>query len=80
MYHAGGGVKYFFVQRPRGFFRGLGLRGDGRVYVRSGGVELDEDTTRRNQWAVCGAAGALLSRTVRRPELQSVHVYTFAAR
>ena len=59
VYHAGGGVKYFFVQRPRGFIRGLGLRGDARLYVRSGGVELDEDTTRRNQWAV---AAALLVR------------------
>lgn len=59
VYHAGGGVKYFFLLRPRGFIRGLGLRGDGRLYVRSGGVELDQDTTRRNQWAV---AAALLVR------------------
>ena len=59
VYHAGGGVKYFFVQRPRGFIRGLGLRGDARLYVRSGGVELDEDTTYRNQW---GLAAALLVR------------------
>ena len=55
MFHGGGGVKYFFVNRPRGFIRGLGLRGDARLYVRSGGVELDEDTTRRNQWALAGA-------------------------
>ena len=59
VFHAGGGVKYFFVQRPRGFIRGLGLRGDARLYVRSGGVELDEDTTYRNQW---GLAAALLVR------------------
>jgi hypothetical protein len=59
VYHVGGGVKYFFMQRPRGFFRGLGLRGDGRLYVRSGGVELDDDTTHRSQWAV---AGSLLVR------------------
>ena len=59
VYHAGGGVKYFFIRRPRGFIRGLGLRGDARLYVRSGGVELEEDTTRRNQW---GLAGALLVR------------------
>jgi hypothetical protein len=59
VYHAGGGVKYFFIQRQRGFIRGLGLRGDARLYVRSGGVELDEDTTRRNQWAL---AAALLVR------------------
>ena len=59
VYHAGGGVKYFFLQRRRGFIRGLGLRTDARLYVRDGGVELDEDTTRRNQWAV---AAALLVR------------------
>jgi hypothetical protein len=55
VFHGGGGVKYFFMQRSRGFIRGLGLRGDARLYVRSGGVELDEDTTRRNQWAVVAA-------------------------
>lgn len=55
VYHAGGGVKYFLLQRPRGFIRGLGLRGDARLYVRSGGVELDQDTTRRNHWAVAGS-------------------------
>ena len=55
VYHAGGGVKYFFLQRPRGFIRGLGLRGDARLYVRSGGVELDQDTKRRNQWAVAAS-------------------------
>ena len=55
VYHVGGGMKYFFMQRPRGFLRGLGLRGDGRFYMRSGGVELDQDTTRRNQWAVTAA-------------------------
>jgi hypothetical protein len=55
VYHAGGGVKYFFLQRRRGFIRGLGLRTDARLYVRSGGVELDEDKTRRNQWAVATA-------------------------
>ena len=59
VYHAGGGVKYFFWQRRRGFIRGLGLRTDARLYFRDGGVELDEDTTRRNQWAV---AAALLVR------------------
>lgn len=52
VYHAGGGVKYLFVRRPRGLFRGLGLRADARVYIQKGGVELDEDTDRRNRWAV----------------------------
>lgn len=59
VYHAGGGVKYLFLQRPRGFVRGLGVRGDGRLYIQSGGVELDDDTERRNRWAV---AGSLLVR------------------
>jgi opacity protein-like surface antigen len=59
VYHAGGGLKYFFMQRRRGFIRGMGLRTDARLYVRSGGVELDQDTTRRKQWAV---AASLLVR------------------
>ncbi len=59
VYHAGGGVKYFLVRRPRGFIRGLGLRGDARLYITDGGVELVEGTTRRNRWAT---AVALLVR------------------
>ena len=58
VYHGGGGVKYFFLRRPRGFIRGLGLRADARLYVRDGGVELDPDRTRRNHWA--GAAALLV--------------------
>jgi hypothetical protein len=52
VYHAGGGVKYLFVHRPRGFIRGLGLRADARIYIQKGGVELDDDATRRNRWAL----------------------------
>jgi hypothetical protein len=48
--HAGGGVKYFFVNRPRGLVRGIGLRADGRLYVRSGGLEVDDEKTRRSTW------------------------------
>jgi opacity protein-like surface antigen len=59
VFHAGGGVKYFFATRPRGFVRGLGLRADGRVYVRSGGLELDDEKTRRPTW---GLAGGLVVR------------------
>lgn len=55
VYHAGGGLKYFFMTRPRGFIRGLGLRGDARVYITDVGVELVEDTTRRNRWATSAA-------------------------
>jgi hypothetical protein len=68
VFHAGGGVKYFFATRPRGFVRGIGLRADGRIYVRSGGLELgadqrpgtgDEgretkDERRRATWALAG--------------------------
>ncbi len=55
--HAGAGVKYFFVNRPRGLVRGLGLRADGRLYMRSGGLELDEKKTRRPTWGL--AAGVV---------------------
>ena len=74
VYHGGGGVKFFFLQRRRGFIRGLGLRTDARLYVRSGGLELDEDRTRRNHWAV---AAALLGTVLTGPWTRS---YTFAAR
>lgn len=55
VYHAGGGLKYFFMTRPRGFIRGLGVRGDARLYITDVGVELVEDTTRRNRWATSAA-------------------------
>jgi opacity protein-like surface antigen len=45
--HAGGGVKYFFASRPRGLVRGVGVRADGRIYVRSGGLDLSSDEGRR---------------------------------
>jgi hypothetical protein len=48
--HVGGGVKYFFASRPQGLRRSLGLRADGRLYVRSGGLELDVEKTRRVSW------------------------------
>src|SRR5262245_32661980 len=59
VFHAGGGVKYFFATRPRGFVRGIGLRADGRIYVRSGGLELESSDSSDNgrwrpTWAVAG--------------------------
>ena len=58
VYHVGGGMKYAFVERRRGLVRGLGVRGDARAYMREGGVELDQDTTRRTTWGV--AAGLMV--------------------
>jgi opacity protein-like surface antigen len=68
VFHAGGGIKYFFAQRVRGFVRDIGLRADGRFYVRSGGLELGADQgqgvadgaretkeeKRRATWALAG--------------------------
>jgi hypothetical protein len=58
VYHAGGGVKFLLRQRRRGFIRGVGLRADARVYVRTAGLELVKDTTRRATWAA--SAGLLV--------------------
>jgi opacity protein-like surface antigen len=61
VFTAGGGVKYFFASRPKGFVRGVGLRADGRVYARSGGLDLSADERRTSSddkrsatWAVAG--------------------------
>jgi hypothetical protein len=54
VFHAGGGLKYFFATRPRGFVRGIGVRADGRLYVRSGGLELQPEKTRRPTWGIAG--------------------------
>jgi hypothetical protein len=45
--HAGGGLTYVFRQRTRGLVRGLGVRADGRLYVRTGGYELNDEISRR---------------------------------
>ena len=55
VYHAGGGIKYLLVERRRGLVRGFGLRGDARAYLREGGVEFEENTTRRTTWGVAAA-------------------------
>ena len=54
VFHAGGGLKYFLTQRPRGLVRDVGIRADGRIYVRSGGLELVEEKSRRSTWGVAG--------------------------
>lgn len=56
VYHAGGGVKLLFRQKPRGFVRALGLRADARMYFLTSGVELDDSRQRQMRWAVSGAA------------------------
>jgi hypothetical protein len=42
LYHAGGGVKHWFVARGAGLIRTAGLRADGRIYVLTRGLSLDE--------------------------------------
>jgi hypothetical protein len=42
IYHAGGGLKYLFSERAHGLIKGVGLRGDARIYFRQGGFELEE--------------------------------------
>jgi len=39
---AGGGVKYLLASRPRGWWRGIGVRGDVFALVRSAAVMLDD--------------------------------------
>jgi opacity protein-like surface antigen len=56
VYHAGGGVKVLFRQRPRGFIRALGVRADARVYFLTSGVEFDDSRERQVRWAVSGSA------------------------
>jgi opacity protein-like surface antigen len=58
VFHAGGGIKYFIAQRPRGFVRDVGIRVDGRIYLRSGGLELVEEKERRSTWGL--AAGLVV--------------------
>lgn len=41
VYHVGGGVKYAFLLRPEHVFKGLGVRADGRAYLRGGGLDLE---------------------------------------
>ena len=47
VYYVGGGGKYWFRTRSRGFLRALGARGDARLNVLSGAITV-EDNTRRH--------------------------------
>jgi hypothetical protein len=42
LYHAGGGLKHWFVARSTGVIRSAGLRADARVYVLAKGLSLDD--------------------------------------
>jgi hypothetical protein len=46
VYHAGGGVKYFFKPRARGFIRAFGIRAEARVQFGVGGYSFDGENTR----------------------------------
>ncbi|HXE80900.1 MAG TPA: hypothetical protein VNK41_09130 [Vicinamibacterales bacterium] len=54
VYQAGAGVKILFRQAPMSRLKGLGVRVDGRLLLRRGGVELDEDEPLRSSGAVAG--------------------------
>jgi hypothetical protein len=51
LYHAGGGIKYLFVSRFRGLVKGVGIRGDARLYFKDGGYELEPDEPLRRFFA-----------------------------
>ena len=54
--HAGGGVKYLFRRSPGRFIKGVGVRAEARLYLRSGGLDFGD--TRRT--FAGGGAGLLL--------------------
>ena len=53
LFFAGGGVTRAFVVRPRGWWRSVGVRGDARLNVLSGGITIDD--RRRRRLAVSGS-------------------------
>jgi hypothetical protein len=59
LYHAGGGFKYLFASRSHGLFKGLGIRGDARLYLRDGGYELEADEPLRRYFA--GGASVIVA-------------------
>ena len=42
LYHVGGGVKHALFARQQGFLKGAGVRGDVRLNILTGGIELEE--------------------------------------
>lgn len=57
VYNGGGGLKYYFKPRPRGFVKGFGLRVDLRAYYKRGGFSFDA----RNTWTPALGAAALVA-------------------
>ncbi len=53
LFFAGGGITRAFVERPRGWWRSVGVRGDARLNVLSGGITIDD--RRRRRLAVSGS-------------------------
>jgi hypothetical protein len=49
LFYFGGGVRRMLMLRPKGFFRGLGARGDVRLNILSGGVTVEDN--RRNHFS-----------------------------
>ncbi len=49
LFYVGGGVRRVLLLRPKGFFRGLGARGDVRLNILSGGVTVEDK--RRNHFS-----------------------------
>jgi len=52
LFYFGGGVRRVLLLRPKGFFRGLGARGDVRLNILSGGVTVEDK--RRNHFSASG--------------------------
>jgi hypothetical protein len=46
VFYAGGGIKYGLTSRRDGLVRAVGLRGDARLNVLSGGIKVDDDVRR----------------------------------
>ena len=42
VFHAGGGVKHWFVARDQGLINGAGVRVDARLYLMSGGIAFED--------------------------------------
>jgi hypothetical protein len=52
--YVGGGIKYAWRQRPRGWAKAIGLRADVRLRLRSGGFDLGDDRVRIHPNASAG--------------------------